>query len=295
MIRLWSAVLIGSIATAVVAQQATRNHSPNAAIILSAVSRDGSVLVGGISSAELAPQGKVFVEPMGRLTPTGEWIGLPCSSHTPDTADGPKRCIAFEHQYLSKPHVYTVVSARGYGTPIHAASTSLDDCYGYTGTGSYPGMSIRKFAVAASTAQSFEKIAPPHRLGQDANVAVYDALKELVPKKIDTTRELQLFGVRVEGHDIIVIQRAFADVAKTPAEKDHLIFAIGRMGEGKFHILDWKQDEEENQTLLGTIALKNGRQFLITTVSDPEGQWFRVYGIRAGHLVLVYTGGGASC
>jgi hypothetical protein len=47
------------------------------------------------------------------------------------------------------------------------------------------------------------------------------------------------------------------------------------------NILHWKENAgDEDESLLGIIRLKNGREFLITSVRDPEGQWFRVYGIR---------------
>jgi hypothetical protein len=41
--------------------------------------------------------------------------------------------------------------------------------------------------------------------------------------------------------------------------------------------------------------MKSGRDFLITTVSDPESQSFRVYGMVSGRLALIYSGGGSSC
>ncbi|MBZ5513687.1 MAG: hypothetical protein LAN62_02360 [Acidobacteriia bacterium] len=94
---------------------------------------------------------------------------------------------------------------------------------------------------------------------------------------------------------MVVIQRAYAEIANKPG-RYKLIFAIGTMGGGQFHLLHWKQNtEDEEETLLGRICLKNGREFLITAVSDPESHFFRVYGIRAGRLTLIYTGGGSSC
>jgi hypothetical protein len=47
--------------------------------------------------------------------------------------------------------------------------------------------------------------------------------------------------------------------------------------------------------VLGTIHMKSGRDFLITTVSDPDSQSFRVYGMVSGRLALIYSGGGSSC
>ena len=79
-------------------------------------------------------------------------------------------------------------------------------------------------------------------------------------------------------------------LAKTPAACEINNIAA------QFHLLHWKQNtDDEDEFVLGTVHLTNGRDFLITTVTDPEGQWFRVYGIRQGKLAMVYSGGGSSC
>jgi hypothetical protein len=235
------------------------------------------------------------VEPLAHLTPFGEWSGLPCSIRTDDTPAGRKNCLEFAHAYLSKAHVYTVISADGKGAVVHAAPTTLDECYEYRGTGTHSGAAIRKSAIAASSAEFFADSAPPNLLSHGESVAVRKALNAFLPERFDTTGELRVFAMRLEGHDMIVIQRAYADIANKPG-RYKLIFAIGTLAGGQFHLLHWKQNtEDEEETLLGTIALKNGREFLITAVTDPESHFFRVYAIRAGRLTLIYTGGGSSC
>jgi hypothetical protein len=63
-----------------------------------------------------------------------------------------------------------------------------------------------------------------------------------------------------------------------------------------FHLPYWKKNiDQENELVLGTIHLKNGRDFLVTTVSEPESQSIRIYGLKDGKLTLVFSGGGASC
>jgi hypothetical protein len=70
----------------------------------------------------------------------------------------------------------------------------------------------------------------------------------------------------------------------------------GRANCPKADVLHWKENtRDEEERLLGTIRLKRGREFLITVVTDPESHSFRVYGIRGGHLQLIYSGGGSSC
>jgi hypothetical protein len=296
MSRLLSAVLMGVIATAVTAQQPRKRSSPSATIMIAAVSRDKSALMGGLGPSVWTSRGTVAIESFGHLTPSGKWSDLPCSIHTFDIPGGQKRCLEFAHRYLSKPHVYEVVSSNGKGAVVHAAPTNLSECYNYSTTGTYSGVAIRNFAIAASSATYFAESVPPRPLSQAESVTVYKALKALTPKKLDTIKKLSLFEVRLEGHKMIVIQRTFPDVAKETEEDYNLIFGIGNLDKGRFHILYWKHTVvPEQETTLGTIALKNGRQFLVTSVSDPEGHWYRVYGIRAGHLALIYTGGGASC
>lgn len=64
--------------------------------------------------------------------------------------------------------------------------------------------------------------------------------------------------------DLTLVQRESAGTK--------LIFAMGKMEQGRFQMMHWKEnvgDEEED--VLGTVQLKNGREFLITTVTDPAG------------------------
>lgn len=70
---------------------------------------------------------------------------------------------------------------------------------------------------------------------------------------------------------------------------------IGTMEDGAFHVSHWNDSDGEDEQILGSVRLKSGRDFLVTTVSDSESQSFRVYGIRNGNLTLIYSGGGSSC
>ncbi len=258
--------------------------------MLAAVSRDTAKLTGGISGSGWTRPGTVQVEPIARLTQDGKWIALPCSSNNP------KPCRQFERDYLSKPHIYTVISADGRGATVHATPTKLDECYGYTGTGTYSGPSIQKFAIAAGSTPFFAESSPPRLLTHAESAAIRKALTVLVPKKLDSTEQLRIFSLRLEGQNLFVVQRAFSDIADPINDNLKLIFTIGAMRQDRFHVLYWKQDiEDENERVLGAIRLKNGREFLITSITDPESQIFHVYGIRNGRLTLVFSGGGSSC
>jgi hypothetical protein len=129
-------------------------------VMLAAVSVDARLFRMSLG-AETA-KGPAYVEPLARLTPSGEWQSLPCfadrdGKHPADQ----NACLEFERGYLSKPHTYTVVSADGRGATIHAAPTTLSECFGYTGTGTYFGAQIRLSAIAASSVDS-SLMARPH-------------------------------------------------------------------------------------------------------------------------------------
>ncbi|HEY5330652.1 MAG TPA: hypothetical protein VIJ79_12255 [Acidobacteriaceae bacterium] len=273
------------------AQQHVSVPSTDGSVMLAAVSRDRSMLEGGLGGSSWTRSGTVLVEPIARITPSGDWLSLPCHSY--DTKD----CRKFERKYLKQPHTYGVVSADGRGATIHAAPTSLSECYGYNGTGTYVGASIAKSALAAESTGMFADSPSLRSLNSEEATAVRKALAALVPGKLDSVQYLRLFAVQLEGKDMVIIQRAFSDVPAPQEDAGHkLIFAIGAVDQGRFDVLSWKKNvDDEDERILGTIRLKSGRDFLITTVSDPESQTFRVYGLRDGRLVRVYSGGGSSC
>jgi len=261
-------------------------------VMLAAVSVDARLfrMSLGVETAK----GPAYVEPLARLTPSGEWQSLPCfadrdGKHPADQ----NACLEFERGYLSKPHTYTVVSADGRGATIHAAPTTLSECFGYTGTGTYSGAQIRLSAIAASSVDFLSDGPPPQLLQDSAATPLLKAFAAAVPGRLDYSLNLKVFSFRLEGQDLTLVQRSYAERAdKLPM----LIFAIGALDKGQFHLLHWKQNTgDEDEVMLGTIHLTNGRDFLVTSVTDPEGQWFRVYGIQQGKLAIVYSGGGSSC
>lgn len=259
--------------------------------MLLAASRDDSVLTGGLGSGRWTGRGTVVVEPLARITPEGEWQSVPCDPNHPAT------CRKFERDYLSKAHTYTVISTDGRGATVQAAPTKLDECSDFIGTGTYSGAPIAKAAIAASSTEPFVDSEPPRLLDKEEAAPIRKALTALVPAKLDPTLHLRIFSLRLEDKDLIVLQWATANFIDNPHERSTgYIFAIGSMDQGRFRLLHWKQNtEDEDERVLGTIRLKGGREFLITTVCDPESQKFRVYGILGGKLAMVYEGGGSSC
>ncbi|HEY4379359.1 MAG TPA: hypothetical protein VGN01_03375 [Acidobacteriaceae bacterium] len=287
---------ISLVAAQVVAlpQQPQSPASSTADVMVVAVDRDNSVLAGGIGTGKIRPHSEVGVVPLAWLSPSGQWIAIQCDEYHP------KACHAFERDYLKKPHSYTVVSPDGRDAIIHVAHMALDDeCFGYGGQGTSSGVPIAYAAVAADSPDIFTVGDSAKRLPDRDAEPIRKAFAATVGGKLDSTRQLRVYSLPLEGQEFFVMQRAYQDYGATPDGQlqFNFILAIGTMSNGRFHLLSWqnKSDNDENEQILGTIHLKSGRDFLVNTVSHPEGQYFRIYGIRNGKLALIYSGGGGSC
>jgi len=279
----WTSVgLMTGLLTAI-SQPAMPVSADDRGVMLAAVSRDNSMLMGGISwGGPMIAQGTADVEPFVRLTESGKWHDLNC------TSDNTSGCPAFERDYLSKPHKYTVISADGHGATIYTPPAKLSECYDFTEKGSYTGGSIAGSAIATSTPDLFTDSPPPHLLNRVDAEPVLKALSVLIPEKLDSNLHLRIYSLQLDNHDLVLIQRAAADVVD-PLKR---VFMIGEMERGRFQLL-YQGDEEERN--LGTVRVKNGHGFLITTVLDSESQRFHVYGFQDGKLMKIYSGGGSSC
>jgi hypothetical protein len=259
-------------------------------VMLAAVSRDLSVLRGGIGPSQMSKPGTVDVEPVARVTTSGEWRPIPCKF---GTGEG---CEKFARAYLSKRHTYTVISTDGTGATIHAAPVTLSECYGYNGSGTYTGARIAKSAIAAGSTEFFDAVAPLRLVSGSEALSIRKALRALGPKRLDTVDGLKIIHWQPEGSDLLIVQRAYSDFADPNDFHGKFIFSIGHVEQGHFTALHWKQNtDDEQEQVLGTIRMKNGKEFLITSVTDPESQSFRIYGVREGRVVLVFEGGGSSC
>jgi hypothetical protein len=266
-------------------------------VMVVGVAHDASVMGGGISSSNFEAPGKASVQPIAWLTASGEWEKIRCDpNHL-------KECKKFDREYLSKPHAYTVISADGNGAVVQVERMSLDDeCFGYGGQGTFAGRSIRYAAVAAESTGIFSPGNPAKRLPDHDAEPVRKALAATVGNKLDSIKELRVYSTEMEGRSFFLIQRAYQDYASKPNYKPNdspnldFILAIGTMNDGRFQLLHWKENTgDDNEQILGLIHLKNGRDFLVNATSDPEGDSFRIYGIRDGKLALIYEGGGGGC
>ncbi|HEY2860984.1 MAG TPA: hypothetical protein VGJ21_21420 [Terracidiphilus sp.] len=264
-------------------------------MLLAAVSRTTNSLTGGIGSRSNIEPGKAHLEILAYVTPAGDWSNHPCAQRYDQS------CDAFAHTYLSQPHQYTVISADGRGSVVQAAPVTLSECYDYTGSATFASGSVADTAIAASDPNIFTTGSSAAQLAPLEQEQLRKALARLVPGKLDSLDALRLYAVLLEGRRFIVVQRSYEDYAsdkRYDTGMNHLkfIFAVGTFDGSHFTLLHWKGDiEDDDERVLGTIHLKSGRDFLITSSSDPEGQNFRIYGIRGGKLGLVFEGGGSSC
>lgn len=265
------------------------------------VAHDDSVTGGGIGSSHFLAPGKADVQPIAWITPDGQWKKLSCNGINP--AGGySSACKNFDRDYLSKPHDYTVVSADGQNAIVHVKRMALDnECFGIGGQGAFTGGPIRYAAVATESSKIFTAGEPARRLPEQDAEPIRKALASAVGNKLDSTKELRVYSLRLEGKSLLVIQRAFQDWADKPEyHTNHPdldeIFAIGTMNGGRFKLLFWKENTgDDNEQILGLIHLKTGRDFLVTSSNNPEGNSFRVYGVRDGKVVLILEGGGGEC
>jgi hypothetical protein len=264
--------------------------------MLAAVSRDGDLVTGGIGPGRQLKLGHAYVEPIAYLTDSGKWESLPCGAGREGTPSTLKGCEQFGRQYLSKPHTYIVISADGEGATVHSAQTKLNECFDYTANGTYSGVAITRSAIAASNPDYFSHVDAPIILQRNAAKPMLQALAAFIPTKLSSLEGLKVISLRLEDHDLIIAKREFADLPKTIKVDERLyVFAIGTMEGKRFRVLHWENSGDSVEGILGVIRLKNGYDFLITSVRDPEGQWFRVYGMENGKLTLVFSGGGSSC
>ncbi|MGA2834331.1 MAG: hypothetical protein ABSE55_14780 [Terracidiphilus sp.] len=295
--RFWVCLLCAVSAVSLAQQPKPASPAQGNEVMIAAVSHDDSVLSGGIGSGHLMKPGKVGVEPIAWLTPSGEWKAIRCDENHP------QECKRFEREYLSKPHTYTVVSADGRGATVQVEKMALDDeCFGYGGQGTFSGASIAYAGVAAESVDPFISGEPARRLTEQEAMPIRNALAAVMGDKLDSTKELRVYSMQLGGQSVTVIQRAYQDYASKPqyspnkSENFKFIFAIGTAKQNQFHLHYWKDNvEDENEQILGTIHLKSGRDFLITSISDPESQFFHIYGIRNGKLALIFSGGGGGC
>src|SRR5882762_3514817 len=179
-------------------QRSAPAPAQDSGVMLAAVSLDARVF--RMSFGEDTAKGPVYVEPMGLLTPSGEWRNLPCFADR----DGKHyanqdACLEFERDYLNKPHTYTLVSAAGSGGTVTAAPTKLSECFGYTGTGTYSGANIRVSAIGASSIEFFSDSPPPQLIQDAAAAPLLKAFAAAVPGGLDSTLFLSVFSLRLEG------------------------------------------------------------------------------------------------
>jgi len=275
------------VTVAALGQQST---SPPSQVIIAAGSRNLYTLAGGIGPSRRTKPGTLDVEPVAQLTESGEWRPLTCVSGSG------KGCEKFAHEYLSKRHSYTVISAEGMGATIHTAPVNLSECYGYNGAGTYSGGAILNSAIAASSPDLFDNANNLLPVTRSESPAIRKLLRPLIPKQLDGFDDLRIMHLQLEGQELLILQRAFADNKIDPKNfTGRSVFLIGRLAQGRFQVIQSKQLDEQDQQVLGTIRMKNGKEFLITTMSDSESQSFRIYGVVDGRVKLVFWGGGSSC
>lgn len=300
--RIASVSLLLAIAALIVipALAAPQNSAENTGqtIMITAVSRDGAILNNGISTGIRTPPGIASVEQIAWLTPAGLWHDLPCNYHWVTDLDI-SRCRDFAASYLGHFHNYTVISPDGFGASVQSAPARLANCYSFASHGVYSGKSVQRVTIASSDPSAFlpsPPIEPVDGLNYGQTLTAFSAA---APIHLRTLAGIRLYRTNWSGHSLILVERSFTDFSSanpSVVPNVRLLFAIGELINGKFHILFWKHNTaDDNEQILGPITLKNGQEFLITSVNGPEAQFFRIYALQNGAIRMVFSGGGSSC
>jgi hypothetical protein len=163
---MWASLLFGASIVALT-QQPVPKPSQDIDVLLVAVTRDNYILSGGFGPSKWTGAGTIYVEPMARITQSGDWKDIPCGIKQEESPAGQLGCRKYVHEYLNKPQTYSVVSADGLGAIVHAAPSTLSECFDYSGTGTYSGASIASSAIAASSSEFFSDSEPLHQLTPD--------------------------------------------------------------------------------------------------------------------------------
>jgi hypothetical protein len=287
-------VLLGAFGLVMAATPQEHARTPSSSAIsetiLAAVSRDSGLLRGGIGPGSRTKSNALVVEPFVRTSETGQFSKLPCQS------EETKGCKEFARQYLSKPHIYGIISPDGYGATVRAGAATLDECFDYVGNGTYAGARLDRSAVASAMTEMFVAASPLMPLSGSDAAALGKLLKLAVGEKLDSAKNMRSWSVNLAEHNLIVVQRAYEDVPGPDNQRARLVFMIGEVEGQRLHVLHWKQNtDDEEERVLGTIKLRSGQDFLVSVVSHPEGHFFRIYGFQQNELRMVFQGGGSSC
>lgn len=172
--------------------------------------------------------------------------------------------------------------------------TKVGDCYDFSSSGTLSTFGIGGSAIASDHPEFFAA-SPVLQGASPAEITIVRAgLLSLGEKKVRKFEGVQVRKVQIQGHAYFIAERH-----STAHRSLGIAFSIGRIEHGRFELIRWNdgggEDGDTVESALGVIRLKSGREFLVTTESDPEGQRFYAYGIKGGRLQIVFKGGGSSC
>jgi hypothetical protein len=264
-------------------------HEGSATLL--AVVRDWAFVAGYTGGWPSATAPRVPVELLAVVTASGKWIDPTLKCWDEDSSG----CQEFLDLYLNRPKEYIVLTSPGRGAAVHVAPvTKIGDCYGFSSDGILTTTAIGGSAIASDHPELFNA-SPVLQSASPAELAIVrTGLLNLGKDKIRRFEGVRVRKVQIEGQSYFIAERH-----STPQRSLGIVFSIGRIEHGRFELIRWNDEGGEDgdtvENALGVIRLKSGREFLVTTESDPEGQRFYAYGIKDGRLQIVFKGGGSSC
>jgi hypothetical protein len=258
---------------------------------LLAVVKDWASEAGYTGGWPSAAPSRVPVELLAVVTASGKWIDPTLKCRDEDSTG----CRRFLNLYLNRPKDYTVATSPGIGVAIHVAPvTKIGDCFNFSSSGTLNASAIGGSAIASDHPEFFEA-SPALQDASSAEITIVrTGLLSLGEKKVRGFEGILVRKVQIEGLAYFIAERR-----STAHRSLGIVFSIGRIEHGRFELIRWNDEGGEDgdtvESVLGVIGLKSGHEFLVTTESDPEGQRFYAYGIKDGHLQIIFKGGGSSC
>ncbi len=289
--KLRIAFVIVALSGASTALSITPPHQPHKReILMVALSRDTSLLSGGLETPHNLAGNKVQIGIVGMLTPDGKIRNVLCDS------DNQSECSTIESHYLSRRTRYQTISL-SQSEVVTTIPTKLSDCYETSAVGTLQ-MSNVQTALAATNTSVFGLVKAVDEATSKERQVLQIRASELIVRK-DASLPVPLLDrfekVRLNSKSEVLL---VAEGSILTGKNYSMFFGIWRKMAGNYRLLLSNTDSgfEEPENYIGTIRLKRETSdYIVTSSRDPEGYRFNIYALHRDHLVKVFQGGGGGC
>ena len=286
-----SALFVLALSSASTALSVTPPHQTHKReILIVAVSRDASLLTGGIEGPSNLAGNKVQLGIVGMLKPDGKIRKVLCDS------DDQSECSAIESRYLSRPTTYRTISL-SRGRVVTSIPTKVSDCYETSGMGTLRLRNVQT-ALGATDTSAFGLVNAVGKVTSEQRRLLQVAASELIARQSASLPVLSLNrfeSVRLDGKSEVLL---IAEGSSLAEKSYSMFFGVWRTMAGNYQLLlsNVASGFEEPENYIGTIRLRReSSDYIVTSTRNSEGYRFNMYALRHDHLVRVFQGGGGGC